>query len=141
MYKLTEKNENVIRLADNAFIPADPDNTDYQQYLEWLSEGNTPEPVDPPTPAQIQQEIIDATQKRLDTFARTKGYDGILSACTYATSAVPQFQTEGQYCVSARDATWASLYQILAEVQTGTRPVPTGYADIEADLPVLEWPA
>ena len=27
-------------------IPFDPDNTDYQAYLKWVSEGNTPEPAD-----------------------------------------------------------------------------------------------
>ena len=40
-------NENMVkRLADNAFIPFDPANTDYQAYLEWLAEGNEPEAAD-----------------------------------------------------------------------------------------------
>jgi hypothetical protein len=36
----------VIRLLDNAMIPFAPDNTDYQDYLKWLDEGNTPEPAE-----------------------------------------------------------------------------------------------
>ncbi len=36
----------IKRLADNAFIPFDPANTDYQAYLKWLEEGNEPLPAD-----------------------------------------------------------------------------------------------
>ena len=36
----------IKRLADNAFIPFDPANTDYQEYLKWVAEGNQPTPAD-----------------------------------------------------------------------------------------------
>lgn len=108
----------------------------------WLWDGEQllpPLPTVKP-PEQVQAEIVEATQQSLDIFARTRSYDGILSACTYATSKVPRFQADGQYCVEARDATWAKLYDMLAEVEAGTRPMPTGYADVEPELPALAWP-
>ena len=43
---LMNKETGVIRVADNAFIPFDPDNTDYIAYLAWVAEGNTPLPAD-----------------------------------------------------------------------------------------------
>jgi hypothetical protein len=103
------------------------------------------EAFNPPPPVQksadeIKAEIMTATQQRLDTFAKTRLYDGVLSLCTYATSPNPKFQAEGQYGVEARDTTWTTLYEIMEEVQAGTRPMPSGYADIEAELPPLVWP-
>jgi hypothetical protein len=53
MYKLIETTtlsgqeiRNIKRIADNSYIPFDPANTDYQEYLKWVAEGNTPLPAD-----------------------------------------------------------------------------------------------
>jgi hypothetical protein len=121
--------------------PTIPDGQRAKWVGEWVFEDiQKPEP-EPPTPEEIQANIVESTQKRLDDFARTRNYDGILSLCTYATSTKPKFAAEGQYGVEARDDTWAKLYEIMAEVQAGTRPMPESYEDIEDELPVLEWPA
>ena len=49
-YALTAFEGTILRKEDNAFIPNDPGNTDYREYLAWLDAGNTPEPYVPPPP-------------------------------------------------------------------------------------------
>jgi hypothetical protein len=59
MYKLVKspmtQEVNVVQLqVGNVLlsIPFDPANTDYQEYLKWLAEGNTPLPPDEPNGAE-----------------------------------------------------------------------------------------
>ena len=139
MYKLLNNSTSILRTTDNAFIPVDPANTDYAAYIAWLAEGNTPEPADAKTKEQIIEEYQAAVQKRLDDFAQTRNYNGILSACTYAASTVARFKAEGQYCGNARDTTWAKCYEILDTVNSNSRPMPT-LEQLMSELPVLSWP-
>lgn len=140
-----------------------PDGPTIPQYHTFESPGEIPDgyyavmaggwvliegvaPVYPPVPSPAEQqealrkEVVAATQYRLDQFAATRNYDSILSASTYSASTVESFRAEGLYAVSARDATWAKLYQIMADVQSGSRLLPASYYEIEGELPVLEWP-
>lgn len=131
------------RNPDGTFRSDDPATPENEAW-EWLQVWNVvPLTADEIAQQQqaLQEAIVEQTQQRLDEFARTRGYDGILSAATYATSKVVKFAAEGRYCVEARDATWARLYAILAEVEAGQRPAPSGFADIENELPALVWPA
>lgn len=67
MYKLTNTT-NIIRTCDGAFIPADENNFDYQAYLLWIAQGNTPCPSDINEPIECKTSI----QKLVDVLV-TKG--------------------------------------------------------------------
>ena len=93
-----------------------------------------------PTAEQVKNIISLVIQKKLDDFAKTKGYDSILSACSYTTSINESFRAQAQYCVQTRDDTWTMASKIWEEVVAGTRTAPTSLEDIESDLPSLTWP-
>jgi len=90
--------------------------------------------------ARTRTVLTDAMQSHLDRTAQERGYDGILSLCSYATSTNARFGPEGQAGVTFRDAVWAYGYQIIAEVQAGTRPVPST-AELVVALPSIVWPS
>lgn len=50
MYKLQKDLDGVVRSVINVqsggHIPFNPDNPDYQEYLRWCEQGNTPLPAD-----------------------------------------------------------------------------------------------
>ena len=137
------------RLGQGAWV-ATPDHRGREGFLPdgtphkveaWgpLPEGWTNEkPYVAPTQKETEAQYTSAAQAYLDDFARTKTYDGILSACTYAASTSPRLREEGQRCIELRDAVWDSAFAILNDVTAGKRPIPT-IEQFIAELPKLTW--
>lgn len=65
-YKLLKKG--VKRLADNAHIPDNIGNSDWQEFQKWLAAGNTPQPADT-DPAPIDQSDLDQITKQMKALA------------------------------------------------------------------------
>lgn len=89
--------------------------------------------------AQTKVHLKAAINKRLDDFAKTRDYDNIMTACSYFNSTDATYAAEAQTCIQARDQTWQKYYEIIAEIEAGSRPLVVSYDDIETELPVLSW--
>jgi len=74
--------------------------------------------------AERTKAVEDGVQAHLDAEAQTKGYESILSACSYAAYA-NTYQVEGQSFIVWRGAVWDYCYAELAKIQAGTRTEPT----------------
>lgn len=141
------------RLAEVTPIQREDGNWYQSWELQPLAEEEVQEAVQQEM-ARLRDEIIGCTQQRLDTFASTRIYDDVNSISKYQsitdeeiaslpTELQPQvtkFREETRYLGLATAATWAKLYVMFDEVRAGTRPMPSGYADVEAELPELVWP-
>ena len=142
----------VDRLTERV-IPAAPALVDGAWQQQWHVQ---PLDVDERAVAAkaLQAEIVAATQRRLDDFARTRGYDSVDSTSKYKdisdeeiaameageSALVMKFRAEARYLAVAVARTWATLYIGLAKIDAGTNAMPTSYAAIEPLLPPLEWP-
>lgn len=92
------------------------------------------------TPEQIKSMLSAAVQAHMDDSAKAYGYDDIKSAVTYAEEpAVPKFQQEGQALRAWRSLCWAACYSVMADVESGARPIPSA-AELVAELPELVMP-
>jgi len=90
--------------------------------------------------AAAQARLSAAVQAHLDATARARSYDSALSCVSYIDSTVAAYRAEATTMRDWRDAVWLRCYELLAEVQAGTRPVPTE-SELIALLPVIQWGA
>lgn len=112
--------------------------------LGALPEGATLTPPEPPElteeekQALIQAQLTAAVQSWMDKTVQARNYDNIHSACTYVNSTDEIFRAEGTACLAWRDNVWRTCYNILNDVLSGKREIPTE-EELIAELPVLEW--
>ena len=83
MYQLTT-GTSIIRLSDGATIPDDLANRDYQEYLEWVSQGNEPLPYVPPTPVDHITDLQEAKEFS-NTLIRTTAHSILSPTDWYIT--------------------------------------------------------
>jgi len=97
----------------------------------------TPEQIEAKAQEKLQP-YKNAVQRLLDSTAIAKGYDSILSMCTYANSTNASWAAEGQAAVNWRDACWnESLVQMGNYLATGNKP---SMEDFLAAMPTPVWP-
>lgn len=87
----------------------------------------------PPPPAPGLADYAASAQALLDSRARERGYDGILSGVSYLDDPHPPFAAEAAALKAWRSAVWAYATAALAEVEAGARPAP-GLDDWRAEL-------
>lgn len=93
---------------------------------------------EPKTPDQIKAALTNAVQRHLDGTAQAFGYDGILSAVSYADeSTVPTFQEDGMKFRAWRSLVWATCYEIMQSVERLERDIPT-MEQLISELPLLD---
>lgn len=97
-------------------------------------------PPPPPDPNAEARALGLQLAMHLDLKVREREYDDMKAAVTYAMSTVPRYRADGLACLEWRDAAWVQFEQILEQVQSGARPLPT-YDELIAELPALEWPS
>ena len=112
---------------------------DWQEIEEVAGENISSEEFESiPNQEEIKKYLIDGVQNYMDRIAQTRGYDSILSACSYINTGVDRFDIEGEQARKWRSQVWAYCYEYLDEVLAGKREIPTLESLIQ-EIPKINW--
>lgn len=140
MYQLTKDPGKVKRLSDGAEIPEG--HRWYDDYLAWLAEGNTPEPVGLPYELHSPEHyraIRAAAWDWMTAWVKERRYDSIETCVGYFNSGVPRYRDEARAMVAWRDAVNQELEALVLAAPAGIET----WDQVRALLPQPEafnWP-
>jgi hypothetical protein len=93
----------------------------------------------PQSREKITRRVSVALSNRMDEFARTRGYDNMLAACTYVSSTNPTFASEGARCVAIRDEQWGHLFSVFEKIDAGEIQMPENFNAFMDSFPSMTW--
>lgn len=107
-------------------------------YLAALVQPTPPAPTPATRKAGLKLAVENAIQLLLDSTAQARGYDNMLTLCSYRASTNATFASEAAAGSAWRDAVWTYFFAQLALVQSGGRSIPT-LAQFMNELPAISW--
>jgi len=131
--EITKPVENYTKIVEEV----QPENINGVWTQKWVVRNATTEELLLATQQMVEQ-YTQAIQKHLDNTARTRNYENIISACSYASGSHPKYSVEGRDCLQWREAVWDKGYEILNDVQAGRRLLPT-IQEVINELPPMVW--
>lgn len=137
MYQLTNNPEFVTDLDTGACVPTDGDSYQSRVYVEWLAEGNTPQPAPGPSKDAAWADRSASVQNWLDTTAKENEYDNAERCISYAGSTNETYAADAKAMSAWRDALWPAFYAMSANWPTD----PAQWPLWDAIQPLLPQPA
>ena len=105
--------------------------------LMELTEDEIQTHLNPPTPPLTIEIIENGIDNYINSVAKSRGYDSIVSACSYA--GYPNaFQVEGIALGTWRSSVWEESYAIMVKIQAGEIEMPKTIEEGIAMLPKFE---
>lgn len=98
------------------------------------------EPVVDPEALQaaMKEDLGHAIQSHVDKVARARDADSGVLLASYVTSTIPAWAADAVAFIAWRDAVWLACYGVLADVEAGTRAIPS-HAELIGLLPDPPW--